>query len=234
VTARAPGRFRIAVDLTILTIQHGRLMVLLIERGQEPFRGKLALPGGFVRAGEDLPEAAVRELDEETGIDGSGLHLEQVRTYAGPGRDPRGSIASVSYLAIAPDLPAPAAGSDAATAGWEAAEPSRLKRRQLAFDHDQIMRDALERARAKLEYTPLATAFCQPPFTIGELRAVYEAVWGVPLDPRNFHRKVTGVPGFVEPIGKERRLPTGRPATLYRPGGARQLHPPMLRPRRPA
>jgi 8-oxo-dGTP diphosphatase len=224
--------FFLAVDLTILTIRQNRLVVLLIERGNDPFRGKLALPGGFVREGEDLPDAAVRELGEETGIDGLALHLEQVRTYATPGRDPRGRIVSVSYLAIAPDLPVPVAGTDAATARWEAVNEPTPDSWQLAFDHDQILRDAVERARAKLEYTPLATAFCQEPFTIGELRGVYEAAWGVRLDPRNFHRKVTGVPGFVEPTGAERKPPTGRPAALYRTGGARLLHPPMLRPGR--
>lgn len=205
-------------------------MVLLIERGKEPFLGKLALPGGFVRDDEDLPDAAVRELREETGIDGRDLHLEQVATYAAPGRDPRGRVASVSYLAIAPNLPAPVAGTDAATARWEALELSAIDPQWLGFDHDQILRDAVERARAKLEYTPLAAAFCRQPFTIGELRAVYEAVWGVGLDPRNFHRKVTGVPGFIEPTGDERKPPTGRPAALYRTGDAQLLHPPMLRP----
>lgn len=232
--ASASSLFLIAVDLTILTIRHNRLVVLLIERGYAPFRGRLALPGGFVEAREDLETAAVRELGEETGIDGHRLHLEQVRTYAAPGRDPRGRVASVSYLAIAPDLPVPTAGTDAAAARWEAVAPSAPAPRQLAFDHDQILRDALERARAKLEYTSLATAFCRAPFTIGELRTVYEAVWGVTLDPRNFHRKVTGVPGFVKPTGTERRPATGRPAALYRPGGATQLYPPMLRPKQPA
>jgi 8-oxo-dGTP diphosphatase len=233
VNAAGPAPFHIAVDLTILTIRGERLVVLLIERGKEPFLGKLALPGGFVRDGEDLPDAAVRELREETGLDGRALHLEQVKTYAAPGRDPRGRIASVSYLAIAPDLPAPVAGTDAATASWEAVEYSGIDPGRLAFDHDQILHDAVERARAKLEYTPLAAAFCQEHFTIGDLRAVYEAVWGVSLDPRNFHRKVTGVAGFVERIGQERRPRTGRPATLYRAGDADLLHPPMLRPRPP-
>lgn len=225
--------FQIAVDLTILTIREGGLMVLLIERGKEPHLGRLALPGGFVREGEDLADAAARELREETGIDGLARHLEQVRTYATPGRDPRGRIASVSYLAIAPDLPAPVAGTDAANARWEAVDRSGADRRWLAFDHDQILRDAVERARAKLEYSPLATAFCQEPFTVGELRAVYQAVWGVRLDPRNFHRKVTGLPGFVVPTGSLRQPPTGRPARLYRRGDAPLLHPPMLRPRAP-
>ncbi|MDG4793231.1 NUDIX domain-containing protein [Micromonospora sp. WMMD1082] len=225
-----PTAFRIAIDLAVLTIRDGHLAVLLIERGQPPFEGRVALPGGFVRAGEDLDDTAVRELSEETGLDGRTLHLEQVRTYATPGRDPRGAVASVAYLAIAPDLPMPMAGTDAARARWEPVDHDRLSHGWLAFDHDIILRDALERARAKLEYSPLATAFCAETFTIGELRAVYEAVWQVRLDPRNFHRKVTGVSGFVVPTGAQRNPPTGRPAALYRRGNATLLHPAMLRP----
>ncbi|WP_223884489.1 NUDIX hydrolase [Micromonospora craniellae] len=225
-----PTVFRIAIDLTILTIRDGQLAVLLIERGKPPFEGQLALPGGFVRSGEDLHDTAVRELSEETGLEGRSLHLEQVRTYATPGRDPRGPIASVAYLAIAPDLPTPVAGTDAARAHWEPLDLERLGCGWLAFDHDVILRHALERARAKLEYSPLAAAFCGETFTIGELRAVYEAVWQVRLDPRNFHRKVTGVAGFVVPTGERRYPPTGRPAGLYRRGNATLLYPAMLRP----
>jgi 8-oxo-dGTP diphosphatase len=220
-----PSSVWLAIDLVIFTIRDGRLNVLLIERGKPPYQARLALPGGFVRSDEDLNDAALRELREETNILGESLHLEQLRTYASPERDPRGRVASVAYLAIAPDLPAPVAGTDAATAQWV---PVAAQRR-LAFDHNTIMRDAVERACAKLEYSPLATAFCREPFTIGELRGVYEAVWGVPLDPRNFHRKVTSVEGFVVPTGKRRRPPTGRPAALYRSGDATLLYPPMLR-----
>ncbi|MEV4624955.1 NUDIX domain-containing protein [Micromonospora sp. NPDC049523] len=229
---RPPSPFRIAIDLVILTIRQDRLHVLLIERGKEPFKGQPALPGGFVRAGEDLDDTAVRELAEETGIDGRRLYLEQVRTYGHPERDPRGRIASVAYLAIAPDLPIPVAGTDAATARWAEVDDDLLSPGRLAFDHNVLLRDATDRARAKLEYSPLATEFCQELFTISELRAVYEAVWGVRLDPRNFHRKVTGVDDFVVAT-KERRIPpTGRPAVLYRRGAAPLLHPAMLRPGR--
>ena len=100
---------------------------------------------------------------------------------------------------------------------------------KLAFDHDRILADGLERARAKLEYTPLATAFCPAEFTVGQLRRVYEIVWGTTLDPRNFHRKVTGTPGFLAPTDRTTEGERGRQAQLYRRGDAAVLYPPMLR-----
>ena len=99
----------------------------------------------------------------------------------------------------------------------------------LAFDHAQILHDGVERARAKLEYTSLAAAFCPPEFTVGQLRGVYEAVWGQPLDPRNFHRKVSRTPGFLEPTGRTTTADGGRPAQLYRRGPLEQLSPPLTR-----
>lgn len=107
---------------------------------------------------------------------------------------------------------------------------SEVRHAKLAFDHEVILGDGLERARAKLEYTPLAAAFCPPEFTVAQLRAVYETVWDTRLDPRNFHRKVTGTPGFLEDTGRTTEGERGRPAQVYRPGPATLLHPPMLRP----
>jgi 8-oxo-dGTP diphosphatase len=219
-------RLRLAVDLAILTVRENLLRVLVIERSNEPYQGQAALPGGFLRADEDLREAAERELREETGLDGAALHLEQLATYGAPDRDPRGRVVSVAYLAIAPDLPIPVAGSDARAAAWA---PLAEVRGKLAFDHGQILDDAVERARNILEFTTLATAFCPPVFTIGDLRHVYEVVWNVSLDPRNFNRKVATTRGFVVPTGTQRAPETGRPAALYRRGAARALNPPLLR-----
>jgi 8-oxo-dGTP diphosphatase len=214
----------VTVDLVLLTIRHGALQVLVIRRGIEPYLGRWALPGGFVLADESLEEAAARELREETGLDPRAGHLEQLATYGAPGRDPRGRVITVAYLALLPDLPSPVAGSDAASASWHPVDDV-----ELAFDHDRILADGIERARAKLEYTPLATAFCPPEFTVAELRAVYETVWRTRLDPRNFHRKVTGAEGFVEPTGGTVIRDRGRPAQLFRRGPATLLHPPLLR-----
>src|SRR5215472_17989956 len=242
------------VDVVTLTIRDGQLHVLLVQRGVPPFLGSWALPGGFVKtqpgaggepAEEDLPDAAIRELAEEAGQQPDRVHLEQLATYGTPGRDPRMRVISVAYLAFAPELPDPQAGSDARAAAWVPvseiglAEHGGAQRpgttRRLAFDHARILADGLERARSKLEYTPLATAFTGEEFTISELRAVYETVWGEPLHAGNFHRKVLSVPGFVEstgavtPHGGARGGPRAR---LYRRSDARLLHPALLRPGR--
>jgi 8-oxo-dGTP diphosphatase len=220
--------FAVAVDLVILTVREGSLQALLIERGEEPFEGQLALPGGFVRPDEGLEAAATRELKEETGIEVA--HLEQLASYGSPNRDPRMRVVSVAYLALAPELPTPTAGTDAAAASWHPV--TGLDRRRLAFDHKLILRDAVERARSKLEYTTLATAFCPSEFTISDLRETYEAIWGEPLDPRNFSRKVLSTQGFVRPTSRTTTRSGGRPARLYRPGDARDLSPPLRRPER--
>jgi 8-oxo-dGTP diphosphatase len=217
---------RLAVDIAILTVRQDRLQVLVVTRANAPFRGCRALPGGFLRTDEDLQHAAERELAEETSLDGRSLHLEELSVYSAPDRDPRGRVVSVAYLALAPDLPIPEAGSDAQQAFWA---PVDEVRGQLAFDHDHILDDAVERARSRLEFTTLATAFCAPAFTMGDLRRVYEVVWGVTLDPRNFSRKVMNTDGFVRSTGQKRTPETGRPAALYERGPAHRLNPPLLR-----
>ena len=218
------------VDLVILTMRGSRLQVLLVERGVEPYAGLLALPGGFLNnASEGLEAAAGRELSEEAGLDASALHLEQFGVYGAPDRDPRGRVVSVGYLAITPRLPDPVAGSDAADACWTPAEQVLRGEVPLAFDHQQIAADGVERARTKLEYSTLATAFCEQTFTLAELQQVYEAVWDVRLDPRNFYRKVRSSSGFVVPSGPMRRAGSGRPARLYRAGPRKLLQPPIAR-----
>ncbi|MBN9742000.1 NUDIX hydrolase [Amycolatopsis sp. A1MSW2902] len=220
-----PPDVMITVDLVALTIRDDVLHVLLVERGVEPFRGRLALPGGFVQKDEALQDAAVRELEEETHIPVNLLHLEQLGTYGNPGRDPRGRVITVVYLAVAPDLPAPVGDTDAAAARWVPLSVGM----PLAFDHERILQDGVERARAKLEYTTIAAAFCAERFTMGDLRRVYEIVWGVRLDPRNFQRKVLNTESFVVSVNEVRRQDSGRPAQLYMRGRARLLYPSILR-----
>ncbi|WP_406181759.1 NUDIX hydrolase [Streptomyces sp. NBC_01006] len=231
--------FAVTVDLAVFTVRGGALHVLLIRRGQEPYEGAWALPGGFLLPRESAETAARRELVEETGLSEAvvaALHLEQLRTYSDPDRDPRMRVVSVAFTALVPDMPEPApeGGGDAEQARWvpvgEAGEAAEAA--DLAFDHAQILSDARSRIGAKLEYTCLATGFCPPEFTLGELQAVYETVWGTPLDRPNFRRKVLATPGFVEAVPGAARLTGGRgkPAALYRAGPATALHPPLLRP----
>ncbi|MGC5016493.1 NUDIX hydrolase [Streptosporangium sp. DT93] len=227
---RAYPAVAVTVDVVALTIRGDGLRVLLIRRGEQPYAGRWSLPGGFIQPGEDLPQAAARELAEETGLPGR-VHIEQLASYGAPDRDPRMRVVSISYLAFAPDLPDPRAGTDASDAAWHPVGTTP----ELAFDHDRILAHGLERARGKLEYTPLATAFAGDTFTISELRGVYETVWGVPLHAGNFHRKILSVPGFVESTGgtTESGGARGGPrAKLYRAGDARLLHPALLRPAR--
>ncbi|MEU9374917.1 NUDIX domain-containing protein [Streptomyces sp. NPDC048255] len=225
--------FAVTVDLAVFTVRAGALHVLLIRRGQEPYAGAWALPGGFVLPRESAETAARRELAEETGLPGAvvaALHLEQLRTYSEPDRDPRMRVVSVAFTALVPDMPEPAAegGGDADRARWVPVGTAD----GLAFDHAVILADARERIGSKLEYTCLATAFCPPEFTLGELQSVYETVWDTSLDRPNFRRKVLATPGFVEAVPGAARLTGGRgkPAALYRPGPATALHPPLLRP----
>jgi 8-oxo-dGTP diphosphatase len=225
-----PPQVLLAVDLVILTLRESSLHVLLVERGVDPYRGRIALPGGFLsHLNEDLGKAAQRELAEEAGVAVDSLHLEQLGVYGAPGRDPRGRVISVAYLAILPRLPWPVAGTDAVGARWEPTEHVLSGSLHIAFDHREIVTDGVERARRKLEHSALATAFCGPVFTLPELKRVYEAVWGIRLDPRNFYRKVQSADGFVVAAGSARAVDSGRLARFFRAGPAQVLNPPMVR-----
>ena len=213
--------FAVTVDIAVFTIRDDALNVLLIQRGGEPFLGAWALPGGFVRPDEDLDRAAERELAEETGLSAGSWYLEQLGSYGAPERDPRMRVVTVAYWAIAADLPAPRGGGDALAAALTPVRDIEGGRVRLAFDHERIVRDAVERTRSKLEYTALAARFCPPEFTIRQLRRVYEAVWNTRLDPGNFQRNVQESGAFVKRSGPasgpapEPRPRRGRPAALW-------------------
>ena len=179
---------------------------------------------------EDLGDAAARELSEETSID-SASHLEQLKTYGAPERDPRMRVVSAAYWAVVPQLGEPSAGSDAQRARFVPVTEIEAGQYDLAFDHHLIVGDAIERARAKLEYSAIATSFCDREFTLSELRKVYETVWGVALEPANFARKVQQCAGFVEPLDRTVTPSggTGRPAQVYRAGSASEIQPAFKR-----
>src|SRR5688500_5825535 len=213
--------FAVTVDVVILTMSAGVLHVLLVKRGEAPFEGTWAIPGGFKRPTETLDEAAKRELREETGVDTATL-LTQFGAYGDPGRDPRMNVVTISFLAVLRDVGASAAGPDAADAALIPVSDVVNERIGLAFDHLRIVRDAVERARVELELSGIATAFVGATFTLAELRAVYEALWGVQLDAANFRRSVVAEDGWVIPTGRRARPGPagGRPAELYRAGRA--------------
>jgi 8-oxo-dGTP diphosphatase len=215
--------FGVTADLVILTVRNERLCVALVERAAEPFQGRLALPGGFIsRHGLDntLEQTALRELREETGIQPDKVHLEQLRTYWTRGRDPRQEVVTVAWLALGPIDAELQAGSDAAHADWYPVDFALAQ--HLAFDHNEILRDGVERARSKLEYTDIAATFLPRRFTIADVRGIYEAVWGEQLDPGNFQRKMTEVFDRIENETVPPSGGRGRPAALF----MRRQHPP--------
>jgi 8-oxo-dGTP diphosphatase len=211
--------FAVTVDVVILTMFGSRLHVLLVRRGVPPFEGMWAIPGGFKRPTETLDEAARRELAEETGVDSATL-LTQFGAYGDPGRDPRMNVVTVAYLAVLRNVSGIVAGTDAAAAALKPVSDVLNGKIELAFDHARIVRDAVERVSVDLDLTGIATAFVGPKFTFAELRAVYEAVWGVQLDGANFRRSVVSDEGWVIPTGRRARpgATGGKPAELYRAG----------------
>jgi 8-oxo-dGTP diphosphatase len=256
----------VTADVVAFTIRADELCVLLVRRARPPYAGFWALPGSFLRAGagvgesETLDAAAARALAAKTGVgvgadsaavlahnSASRAHLEQLCSYGDPGRDPRMTVVSVAYMALAPALPEPVAGSGTSEAAWVPVRALGLPERptfgspmaqdpssdyRLAFDHARIIFDARERARAKLEYSPLATAFVGEEFSLADLRHVYEIVWNERLHPSNFARKVLSSRGFVVATDKRSAhggRDGGRRATLYRAGGQVLLQPAILR-----
>jgi 8-oxo-dGTP diphosphatase len=211
--------FAVTVDVVVLTMSEGLLHVLLVCRGEAPYEGSWAIPGGFKRPAETLDEAARRELNEETGVDAASL-LTQFGAYGDPARDPRMNVVTIAYLAVLRDVGAIEAGTDAAAAALIPVSDVLNGKVDLAFDHRQIVRDAVERVRAELELKGIATAFVGTTFTLAELRSVYEAVWGVQLDAANFRRSVVAEDGWVIPTGRRAQpgASGGKPAELYRAG----------------
>lgn len=200
----------VTVDVVIFTVRDDALQLLLVQRGTTPFKDRWALPGGFIREHEPLEQAALRELEEETGV--RDVYLEQLYTFGDPGRDPRGRVITVAYYAlIASDRQTLAAGTDAAAARWwPAGSPPPL-----AFDHRDILEYAVERLRNKLEYTTVGFQLLPARFTLTQLQRVYEAILGRALDKRNFRRKMELL-DVLTPLEEWVQEGAGRPAQLYR------------------
>jgi 8-oxo-dGTP diphosphatase len=201
----------LAVDVAAFAMHGGELRALLVQRGELPHARAWALPGGFVQPGEELHEAALRELRTETAVQLEPRHLEQFYTFGAVDRDPRGRIVSVAHLAVLPHgTVRVSGGGHTLDAEWLSAHrPPRL-----AFDHHDILTRALLRLQLRLEYANLALEFLPDTFTLPELQGVYEAILDRQLDKRNFRKRLLAQ-GILTPSG-ERRSGVGRPAQLYR------------------
>ena len=202
-------RYAVAVNVSLFTIQNGSLRVLLVKRAAPPFRGMWALPGGFVRRDESVDEAALRELQDATGI--ATVYLEQLYTFGDPERDPRGRVVAVTYYALVGwsqfQLKAARRMTSAA---W--CELERLP--ALAFDHRKIVTAALERLRNKVNYTSVAFQLLPKKFTLSELQQAYEVIVGQTLDKRNFRKKMLQL-GILNNTGERTTEGRQRPARLY-------------------
>jgi 8-oxo-dGTP diphosphatase len=195
------------VDIVLLTLREGRLQVMLLKRDREPFEGALSLPGGYVHTNEDqgCEDAAQRVLLQKAGLQSP--YLEQLASFSGPARDPRGWSVSVAYFALvaAPELGHP---------GQHWLPVDRLP--QLPFDHGHIVAMAVERVRNKSQYSSLPVHLCADTFTLPELHTIYEALLGEAINPVSFRRKMDEL-GMLEPVpGAKRANGAHRPAQLYR------------------
>jgi len=200
----------VTTDVVIFSIHDARLEVLLIRRRSDPYGDCWALPGGFVDIEEELDSAAIRELKEETGLEG--VYLEQLYTFGRPDRDPRERVITVAYYALVPpDHAALRAGSDARETGWFAIDTLPA----LAFDHADIVALAHRRLVSKLEYSTIALQFMPLRFTLSQLQAVYEIISGQVLDKRNFRKRVLAL-GCLEATQDYQRQGNHRPARLYK------------------
>lgn len=200
----------LTVDCVVFGFDEGELKVLLIQRALEPFRGKWALPGGFVRTDETLEEAARRELEEEAGL--KDVFLEQLYTFGAVKRDPRERVVSVAYYALVQSAAhATRAATDATEARWFAV--SQVPK--LAFDHAEILAAGLQRLQGKVRYQPIGFELLPAKFTLSQLQHLYEAVLETELDKRNFRKKVLSY-GLLVPLQETLMVGRHRPAQLFR------------------
>ena len=201
----------VTVDCILFGLDGSNLLkVLLILRRNQPFKDRWALPGGFVGIDETLEAAALRELEEETGV--KDVFVEQLYSFGDPGRDPRGRVISIAYYALVNLEAHPVkAADDARSVHWF--ETGNLP--PLAFDHEQILRIATERLRAKVRYQPLGFELLPEKFTLTQLQNLYESVLGIsaPLNKRNFRTRILRM-GVLREVGKQKDVPH-RPAKLY-------------------
>ena len=199
----------IATDVVIFALHGKELKVLLIKMKKSPFTGRWAAPGGLIQPKETTDQAARRHLESKTGV--KNVYLEQLYTFSRLDRDPFGRVVSVAYFALLPNMEGNLKTTkDYFDVGWF----SIKKFPQLAYDHKEIIQVALERLRAKLEYTNVVYSLLPKKFTLGRLQEVYEIILGRKMDKRNFRKKFLAL-GLIR---KTKEVSVGlqrRPARLY-------------------
>ena len=207
----------VTTDIVIFTMRDERLQLLLIKRREAPYRGKWALPGGFLQIKETIDECAVRELEEETGV--SNVYLEQLYTFGEVKRDPRERVISVAYFALIPSNKLDIRpSSDADAVGWFGMNELP----KLAFDHNEIVEKAYERLTAKLRYSTIAFQFLPKEFTLTELQNVYEIILQESIDKRNFRKSIFALDAIIE-TKKMQSEGAHRPAKLYKLKNPKQV-----------
>jgi len=212
-SAGYPAPIGLAADPVVLTLLHGRLSVLLARRLEEPQRGLFALPGGFVGASESPEQTAERKLREKTGV--GSVHLEQLRTYADPDRDPRGWLPSIAYMALVAPEALPEDRPADRDASWHPVDGLP----ELALDHARIVDDGLWRLRARVAdkawFVRIAGGLLPDAFTLRQAQRLYEALRGEAVDTANFRRDVKAT-GLLVDTGEVHSDGPGRPGRLYR------------------
>lgn len=200
----------LTVDCVVFGLDESDLKVLLIQRDVDPFKGRWALPGGFVRMDESVDEAARRELQEETDV--RAVFLEQLYTFGEVNRDPRGRVVSVAYYALVRLMDHRVkAATDARDAAWF----SVFDVPRLAFDHDRILQVALTRLKGKVRYQPIGFELLPPKFTLSQLQRMYEVILERELDKRNFRKKILAME-FLEELDEVEQDVAHRAARIYR------------------
>src|SRR3989344_4015913 len=202
------GQMQVAVDAVVFTVENDVLKILLIERRNQPFQGRFALPGGFVNPDEEFEQAVKRELFEETGV--KDIFVKQIGAYGKVSRDPRGRIISIAFLALISHDQNLKAATDAAKVKW--APLNDLP--PLAFDHRQIISDYLEVLKFEIQTTNIAREILPEEFTLSNLQSLYENILQRKLDKRNFRKKIRELE-LVKETGKQFMEGAHRPAKLY-------------------
>ena len=200
---------KLTVDAVVFGYEEGNISILLIKRKYEPFKGKWAIPGGFVKNEESLEEAVQRELQEETGVQIN--YLEQLYTFGETDRDPRGRVVSVAYFGLVrPNAFKIEASTDAADVQWF--HMNELP--EISFDHKTILETAIKRLKGKITYEPIGFELLDQKFPFSDLEKLYTTLLGRPVDRRNFRKKIIGL-NILDELDEKVSKGSGRPANLF-------------------